>query len=137
MVSEMVTILIFEMSDFTINGKPLDEDSQKGLFGSSFEKIGQDRRVSILHTYNLIDEKIKSSFDIIRTVRRKYLHLFSQEHDKISTDAVKVFVETVKLVVNVIGQNVVDGKIILNPRLLKYIEEKGEYIEYTPEKHEG
>jgi len=65
MVAEMVAMLLFEISDFMINNKVLDEEGQKGLFGSTFEKLSQDRRSEILHTYNLIDDELKSAFDTI------------------------------------------------------------------------
>ena len=70
MVSEMLAILIFEVAEPEINGARMTEAAQRELFGSSFEKLGQERRVSILHAYGLIDDALKTSFDRIRTTRR-------------------------------------------------------------------
>ena len=47
MVSEMLAILIFEVAEPEINGASMTEAAQRELFGSSFEKLGQERRVSI------------------------------------------------------------------------------------------
>lgn len=125
MVAEMVVILIFEISNISINSKPLDKVAEVGLFGSRFEKLGQERRVAVLRAYNLIDDDLKSHFDKIREKRRQYLHLYSQDHDQLAPDAIEVFNATVTIVVNVIGQDIRDGKIILKPALLKYLEERG------------
>ena len=59
MVAEMSAILLFEIFELKINGKILDETMQKQLFGSTFEKLGQDKRTKILYDYNLIDKKTK------------------------------------------------------------------------------
>jgi hypothetical protein len=64
-------------------------------------------------------------FDVIRTRRRRYLHLWSQDHERLPGDAVEVYKAGVALVVRVIGQDVVDGKLRLNPRLMKYLERSG------------
>jgi hypothetical protein len=125
MVAEMVTILIFDISDATINNKPIDKSTQVQLFGSHFEKLGQERRVAVLHGLNLIDEKLKSSFDVIRSKRRLYLHFYSQDHSQAALDAVEVFNATVEIVVRVIGQDFKDGKILLNPDLIRYLKQRG------------
>ena len=51
MVTEMVAILLFEVSEFSLNAKPLTDKEQTALFGSSFEKLGQDRRVKVLRAF--------------------------------------------------------------------------------------
>lgn len=125
MVVEMVSILIFEISDIHINNKLIDESTEGKLFGRSFEKLGQERRVAVLHGFNLIDDEMKSLFDIVRQKRNKYLHFYSQDHAQLAPDAVEVFNTAVTIVVKVIGQDLQDGRLILNPKLLKYLEDKG------------
>jgi len=113
-IAGIIAILLFEISDFTINGKVIT--------GSEFEKLGQLGRVAILKTYNLIDDQLKNNFDLIRTKRRRYLHIYSQDHDELSGDVVEVFKATVTIVAKIIGQDVRDGKIVLNPALVRYLE---------------
>lgn len=125
MVAEMIAILAFEMSTILVNGKPLDEQAETNIFGSRFERLGQDRRVSILKAYNLIDDELKASFDIIRDKRRLYLHFYSQDYSHLAPNAVEVFNATVKIVVEIIGQDIRDGKIILKPAMLNYLKKKG------------
>lgn len=131
MVAEMVAILLFEISEFQINGKAMTQEDEKSLFGSSFQKLGQERRVAILRAYNIIDDDIRADFDLIRTNRRRYLHLWSQDHVTLPGDAVAVYNSTIKVVIRAIGQNFSEGKVVLNPPLVKYLEKTGVY---EPEK---
>ncbi len=137
MVAEMVSILLFDISDILINGKTLSREDEVGLFGSEFEKLGQERRISVLRTYNLISDEIKSNLDLIRTKRRRYLHIYSQDHSSLASDAVEVFKATVTVVVKVIGQDIIDGKIILNPAIIKYLEKQGRLSDISPDNQPG
>ena len=100
---------------------------QRALFGSTFEKLGQERRIQVLSAYGVADAEAQQRFETIRDTRRKYLHLWSQDHDSLPEDAVKAFHAAVGLVTTAVGQDFRDGKIVLNPRLVKYLERRGVY----------
>ena len=127
MVAEMVAILLYEISNFSLNNKPMTEQDQINVFGRKFEKLGQDRRVQVLHAYGVIDDQLKKAFDLIRTTRNKYLHLWSQDHDQLPSDAIATYNAAILIAVSAIGQNIRDGKLILNPSLVKYLAQKGLY----------
>lgn len=127
MVAEMVSLLAWSISETQLNGRLMTEADEKSLFGSTVEKLGQERRVQILWAYGLIDADGKRRFDTARETRRKYLHLWSQDHDSLPKDAVRIYHAALVLVVGVIGQDVQDGKILINSRLVKYLERKGVY----------
>jgi len=129
MVAEMVAILLFEIGQFRLNNKQMSEKDQVALFGRKFEKLGQDRRVQVLSAYGVIDEKLAEAFERIRATRNQYLHLWSQDHEQLPRDAISSFEAGVLLVVSAIGQNIKDGKLILNPALVNYLEQKGTYKE--------
>lgn len=124
MVSEMVAIMLFDLHSFKVNGHEMDIKTQKSVFGSEFEKLGQERRVSILFSYGLISSEIKTLYDKVREIRRKYLHFWSQSNEGIETDAVDCFVSTVKIVVDGLGLSVVDGRLILRPEIISRLKEK-------------
>ena len=124
-VAEMLSIFIFDLSHVSINGRVMTDSDQRGLFGSSFEKLSQDRRVSVLRTYELINDDMKAAFDTIRTKRRKYLHLFSQSHDKVAEDAVGAFSAAVTLVARFFIQDVKQGEVQLLPAMIRYLEDRG------------
>jgi len=124
-VSEMVAILVWELGEVMLGGHPMTIAEQKSLFGTMFERLGQERRVKILAAYGMIDEEAVSRFDMIREIRRKYLHVWSQDHDTLPTDSKTCFHAAVALVTSIIGQDIKDGKMLLNPRLVKYLEKQG------------
>lgn len=125
MVAEMAAILFFEIMKPFVQGQSLDEALQRDLFGSKFERLGQERRISVLRAYNAIDGETTTALTQVKDLRRRYLHFFSQEVTSIETDAVAAYCSTVTIVVKLIGQEIEDGKIILNPRFAKYLEDKG------------
>lgn len=129
MVAEMVSIFLFEINRFALNKRIMSDKDQKGVFGSKFEKLGQERRVNILYAFGVINDEMKQNFDVIRNIRRGYLHLWSQDHDKLPFDAVRCFEAAVMLVVSTIGQDLKDGKLILKKAILKYLEKQGIYSE--------
>lgn len=127
MVAEMVALLIWEVSDLKINGQAMTDQTERAVFGSEFERLGQERRVRVLSSFGLIDSSAEGRFNTIRETRRGYLHLWSQDHDSLPGDARKSYHAAVALVATVIGQDFSDGKIVINPRLVGYLERKGVY----------
>lgn len=127
MVAEMVAMLLWETTDPKINARNMTKDDETRLFGSEFERLGQERRVSVLSAYGIIGEEARRDFETIRQARRHYLHLWSKDHDRLPNDAVKCFHAAASLVVGAIGQDVQDGKLVLNPRFALYLERKGLY----------
>jgi len=52
-----------------------------------FEELRQERRTEILLGLRLIDDDTKAAFDDLRAIRRRYLHLLSQSHERLAVDA--------------------------------------------------
>ena len=124
MVAEMIAVLSWEISDTTLNGQPMSKENEKGVFGKTFDMLGQERRINVLFSYGIIDKETKDLMYQIKALRNPYLHSFSKEHLDIRKDAVTVFTATVKVVSKTIGQEIRDGKLILNPNLLNYIKKQ-------------
>lgn len=104
MVAEMVALLLREVGEVALNGNAMTGQDEKALFGTRFEKLGQERRIQVLSAHGLIDEQARGRFDTIKETRRGYLHLWSQDHDSLPKDAVKSYYAAVALVATVIGQ---------------------------------
>jgi len=127
MVGEMVALLLWEAAGVEVNGREMSDDDEKALFGTTFERLAQDRRIQILLAYDLIDQAAFGRFETTKAIRRRYLHLWSQDHDMLPNDAVKAYYAAVDLVATAIGQDMSDGKIVINSRLVKYLERRGVY----------
>jgi hypothetical protein len=125
MVGEMAAILIFDLAEVRVNSVVADEARQKALFGSSFERLNQDRRVEVLRGNGLIDGRLKEAFDSIRTRRRRYLHLWSEDHAALEKDAIECFKAAVLIVVSALGFDVKDGKLIFRPQVFEYLKKHG------------
>jgi hypothetical protein len=127
MVSEMVAVLLWQLAEQQLNGRPMTTEDEAALFGSSFEKLGQERRVRVLASYGIVAPPVVAMFDTIRLIRRKYLHLWSQDHERLPEDAVACFQAGAGLVVTAIGQNMKDGAVVLNTNMLRYLAKQGTY----------
>ena len=126
MVAEMVALLIYEIAHVHVNNQPMTIENERRLFGAEFEKLGQERRVSILLAYGLVEESHKRAFDLIREKRRKYLHFLTQGHENASEDAVRVYAAAVELVHFVIQPTLVDaGKMSFSPAFMSYLKRVG------------
>jgi hypothetical protein len=136
MVGEMVTILLWDISKVSLQGKAMDKATQEALFGRSFEKLEQRRRLQALLVLGLIGAEDTASFERLRQIRNRYLHLFSQGHAELATDARRAFEAALKLVALVLGQSFKDGTFILPPDLAAYLSERG-VIEDEPQKDSG
>ena len=127
MVAEMVALLRWEVSEISLNGRPMTADAEKALCGTTFERLGQERRLQVLWAYGLIDAAARGRFDTIKETRRGYLHLWSQDHDSLPRDAIKSYHAAVALVATTIGQEFREGKIVINQPLVTYLERQGVY----------
>jgi hypothetical protein len=128
---EMGAMLIFEMSDSYVSHRDekrrLSIEDQRRLFGSTFEKLGQERRVEVLLALNLIDEDVKTHFDFVRGIRRKYMHFLSQDHQRVDADARESFRRAIIAVKSMLGLGIdAQGKLVLRPQVLKYLNEQSQ-----------
>ncbi len=125
MVAEMVAILTFEMSEIKLNNQLITAEDQTKLFGNTFEKLGQYKKISVLEGFRVIGEELKKQFETIRQIRNKYLHFWSKEHENIEEDARTVFGSAVHLVAKTIGQEIVESQMLkLNPAFEKYLDKQ-------------
>ena len=121
MVAEMTAILLFEINETKVDGNPITEEQQKHLFGSTFERLPQHRRVAVLQGKGVVDESMTEHFETIRLTRRRYLHYWSQVHKDLASDSVAAYGAALNLVVRAVGQDFRDGQILLNPALVPYL----------------
>ena len=125
MVGEMVAMLLWDISKPQHQGHAMTASEQEALFGSSFEKLGQERRVRVLATLGLIDDATKKAFDELRSIRKRYLHFLSQAHDNIADDARRSFSAAATLSKVALGISFQNGAVVLRPELVEYLKERG------------
>jgi hypothetical protein len=125
MVGEMVAILLWDISKVSLQGRQMAARDEEAVFGRAFEKLGQERRTQVLRVLSLIDADTEAAFDSLRSIRRRYLHFFSQTHSELAADARHAYEDSLKVVAVVLGQTYKDGAVVLRPDLMNYLVEKG------------
>jgi len=125
-VAEMLAILLYDIAVVSLRGKQISTKEQRMLFGDNFEKLGQKRRAKVLRVIGQIDDEVKGLFDKVRATRKKYLHLYTQQHEKLAIDAVATFDNTVSLVVKALGFGLnPDGSFTMRLELTEYMKKLG------------
>lgn len=122
-VGEMLAILLWKINEVKFKGNYVTEEDEKGIFGSSFEKLGQERRLRILMTFGHITPEQLTKFDIIRNSRKPYLHLWTTDLKNEQAVASNVFMRSFQLFMEVTGIGLADaGTVKINPLLMKLFE---------------
>jgi hypothetical protein len=134
MVGEMVAILLWDISKVSLqqNGTPMDKAAQINVLGRTFENLGQERRTAVLRAMGKINEEANEAFDGLRNIRRRYLHLFSQPHGQVDSDARAAYKHASKVVEIVLGAKIEGGATVLREDLASYLTERN-IMERVPE----
>lgn len=116
-LSEMLVQLIWEMSNVG-----LTEEEEKMRFGSTFEKLSQQKRIDVLADFKLIEKKAEEDLNLLRVTRRKYFHLWFADVAAAVPDARKSFARISSLVRDTLKIEYVDGGVKMNPALMAYVQ---------------
>jgi hypothetical protein len=122
LVGEMVALWRFRMLQPQLDGRPLDEGLQKLVFGSEFDKLGQEARVRVLRALDQIDDETVQAFGELRSLRRQYLHFMVDEQKDIDADARRALGYANTLVLKTLSVTYQDGKLVLPPKVLRHIQ---------------
>lgn len=131
LVGEMVALWRFRMLSSRVDGKPFDEEMQKLLMGSEFDKLGQDKRVKVLQALDSVNADMVKAFDDLRLVRRKYLHFMVDQNQDVDADARQALKLASMLVAKTLGVTFNDGRIVLPENVARFI---GDMLQQEQEK---
>jgi hypothetical protein len=123
LVGEMVALWRFRMLQPQIDGRALDEALQKLVFGREFNKLGQEERIRVLRAIDQIEDETVQAFGELRSLRRQYLHFMVDEQKDIDADARRALGYANTLVVKTLSVSDQDGKLVLPPKVLRYIQD--------------
>lgn len=121
-VGEMLAILLWKINDVRLKGEPITERAERGLFGKTFELLGQEKKIKILKTFGHINEIQYANFNLLRESRRPYLHLWNTDLINEQAVALDVFKKSFQLFKEVTGTRLADaGSVAVNPLLLNFL----------------
>jgi hypothetical protein len=121
-LGEMLALLLWQITPVTLNGKPMDAAAEKALWGSEFEKLGQERRINVLQAFSAVSTDDVRDLDYLRATRRKHFHFWSTDTDTLPEDAFQCFLRIAALVRSVLQIEYDQGSVKLNPLLVAYLE---------------
>jgi len=121
-VGEMLAILIWKMNAIKLRGQQMTEKDEIGLFGRSFERLGQERKLDILITFGQINEIQYNNLNTIRNNRRPYLHWWSANLKNEKKDALDTLKKSFQLFKEVTDIGLADaGTVKVSHLLLKFL----------------
>lgn len=120
-LGEMLALLLWQITPISLNGKPVDAKMEKAIWGSEFEKMGQEKRIDLLKVLGAISNDEEQLLDFLRTKRREYFHFWNASTELIREDALEAFLKLATLVQLVLRIEYENGAIKLNPLLDTYL----------------
>ena len=135
MVAEMVALLLFEIAELTHDGGPLYEALQVKLFGRTFERLNQERRIDVLLGYGIITVEIAQHFTVVRGIRNAHLHVLEYDENEVTADARRIYRSTLALVLRVLGSDDPGRPVKMRPELIRFLERNGVPAPLEPPEH--
>lgn len=128
-VAEMLALLVWQITPVSRDGIRISLEFEKGLWGRSFEKLGQEQRTNVLAAFNAISNHQLDLFKKIRKTRIRYFHFWSTSSENIQFDSVSCYKSALELFKEILQIDFSDtqrGMIKLNPLLSAYLRESAE-----------
>lgn len=120
-LGEMLALLLWQITPISLNGKAVDAQMEKAIWGSEFEKMGQEKRIDLLKVLGAISGDEEQLLDFLRSTRRKYFHFWHASTEHIKDDSLECFLRLASLVQMVLRIEYENGALKLNPLLDAYL----------------
>lgn len=113
-VAEKMAILIYRMNK--PNSTKLED----------FDKeYSQAKRIRVLQEESLIEDNSAEDFDYIREARRSFLHHWLTPEEGTAEQTLRAYAAAIRLVLVVVDCKNVDGRLILNSKFMKFLDDRG------------
>lgn len=119
---EMLAIFRFEIAGVRCGDQPLDEDRQRALWGSTFERLNQGVRTTALSALGLIDQPTLDLFKRVTGIRNKYMHFLSRDAVHEEADAIQVYKATAEVTARILGIGLNGSTLTLHPDVVQFLE---------------
>ena len=129
-VADMIANLKWRMARVRIMNRDMSEKDEERLFGRTFERLDQRRRVEILKAYGIARGDDATNFGVVAKQRNRYMHSWSHVHGEIDRDARTCYRSALDLVVNAFGQSFDNGKLVLSGDMFDFLVRKDAEVEH-------
>lgn len=128
MVGEMLALFIFKVKTTPPNGPDISEGVQKNKWGSSYERLGQEKRIDALQGLAFIDDETAKKFDFLRSARRPYFHFWQKKFNDLESDSHQMYLKAVSLVRDVFDIRIEPPLLKVSDPVLRFLEQSGEAV---------
>jgi hypothetical protein len=132
-VAEMATILAWDIGEPSLNSEPIDKKRQEQLFGKSFDRLEQVRRIGVLRSMGFARPEFTDALNRICGIRNEHMHVPTVRDEKLEArHAREAFLDAVYVVSVLIGQTIKDGSIQFTAPMMNYLKRLNVTIEDPP-----
>ena len=119
---EMVASLTFEFIELRLGQTRMTTNSEKLLFGGTFEGLSQSRRVDILHGLGAwTDDQVKKAGELAK-IRNKHLHRLSADVSHMEREAMQAYRLAIELAAGAVAFRIGDkGTVVVDEKLGRYL----------------
>lgn len=125
MVGEMLAVLKHDSWSTITMPSAKDPEKQKKILGHPFDKLGQARRIDVLHGLGLINDGTAADLKNLASLRNRYLHSFQHPYDQLRTDAKRAFQIAVKGAREIVGVIDLNGVPSADSAMIAYLQQAG------------
>jgi len=124
---EMVASLTFQFLGLRLGQTPMTPKLEEQLFGGTFERLSQSRRVDILHALGAwTDDQMKKAGELAK-IRNKYLHRLSADVNRMELEAELAYRLAIELAAGAVGFRIGDkGTVVVEKKLRRYLNKSKE-----------
>ena len=89
------------------------------------KEYSQAKRIRVLQEESLIEDNSAEDFDYIREARRSFLHHWLTPEEGTAEQTLRAYAAAIRLVLVVVDYKNVDGRLILNSKFMKFLDDRG------------
>lgn len=130
-VGETMAHVLYQINDTRMNGMAIDPDFEKAIFGKSFDKLGQVRRIGILNKLGYISNIQREMLLYLQKTRVPYMHWWNlgKSASDIKKDAQRAVVEATELFSGVFDVKLASAlSVSVSDKVQAFLDKVGESI---------
>ena len=125
MIAEITAIMLYDIWFTKRMEQGLKLSGKEAPSIPEFERFGQSARIATLREWDIIDDGVEMCFDLVLSKVTRYRQLWIHDGDTMPADAVEAYHASVVVVVQAIGQETEEGRVVLSEDMIAYLARSG------------
>ena len=123
-VCEMAVIFIYDLLAKSPACKTLAQDQRELFRKRKYENLGQEKRIANLRLLSLVNPSLLDQADVVRKLRREYLHFLEKSHKHLAQDAVSAYAAAFAVVSALVALPIANSRLVVPNHLDSYLRAK-------------